>query len=80
MSTDVVLRTIGTLLCIYTVGLFVSMMSAAALNGVSFVGGSPCDQAGCHVAYRDEETEPAASVPDHAILRAAAAILVAEEF
>ena len=37
MSTDLVLRTIGTLACIYMVGLFVSAMSVSAISNIRSV-------------------------------------------
>jgi hypothetical protein len=52
MSTDLVLRTVGTLACIYAVGLFTSLLSMSALNAASNAAGSPCAGAGCHVAYQ----------------------------
>lgn len=80
MSTDIVLRTIGTLACIYTVGLFISVMSFSAINGVSFAAGAPCDQAGCHVAYQQQRLEPKAAFDETSIIHAAASLLVAEDF
>jgi hypothetical protein len=52
MSTDLVLRTVGTLACIYAVGLFTSLLSMSALNAASNAAGTPCAGAGCHVAYQ----------------------------
>jgi hypothetical protein len=77
MSTDLVLRTLGTLACIYTVGLFVSLMSVAALNGASFTAGVPCDRVGCHVAY-EQNLEPSEEPAEHRLIQAAASILAAE--
>ncbi len=50
MSIDVILKAIGTLVCIYTVGLFVSVMSTAALNAAGATAGSPCGDRACRMA------------------------------
>jgi hypothetical protein len=73
MSADIALRAVGTLACMYTIGLFVTVMSMAALNAASYAAGAPCSGAGCHVAYR--EMAPAPAEPE--FIRTAA-ILLAE--
>ncbi len=59
MSIDVILKAIGTLACMYTVGLFVSIMSTAALNAASATAGSPCGDRACRMA-----TTEAAQMPE----------------
>jgi hypothetical protein len=78
MSTDLVLRTIGTLACIYMVGLFVSAMSVSALNAASNAAGSPCSGTGCHIAYLQDPVQE--SSMDGPQIIHAAAIFVAEGF
>ncbi len=76
MSTDLVMRTLGTLACIYMVGMFVSAMSLSALNAVSNAAGSPCMGTGCHIAYQQSPVQAAAM--DGPQIIHAAAIFVAE--
>ena len=78
MYTDLVLRTIGTLACIYVFGLFVSVMSLSALNAASNAAGSPCSGAGCHVAYQ-ERLEPSSGLTEPGLIHAAA-MFVADGF
>jgi len=47
MSFDLVMRTLGVLTCLYTVAYFVTTMSVAALNGVSYNSGPMCGASGC---------------------------------
>ena len=47
MSFDLVMRTLGVLTCLYTVAFFVTSMSVAALNAVTFSSGPMCGQSGC---------------------------------
>ena len=47
MSFDLVMRTLGVLTCLYTVAYFVTTMSVAALNGVSYNSGPMCGPSGC---------------------------------
>ena len=42
MSFDLVMRTLGVLTCLYTVAYFVTTMSVAALNGVTYNSGPMC--------------------------------------
>lgn len=78
MSTDLVLRTIGTLACVYMVGLFVGTMSVSALNAASAAAGSPCSGTGCHIAYQQSPAQQAAM--DGPEIIHAAALFVAEGF
>jgi hypothetical protein len=77
MSTDLVLRTIGTLACIYAVGLFTSLLSMSALNVASNTAGSPCAGPGCRIAY--QHAEKPASIGEQGLIHAAA-ILVPGNF
>ena len=54
MSFDLVMRTLGVLTCLYTVAYFVTTMSVAALNGVTYSSGPMCGTAGC-VAIAQEQ-------------------------
>jgi hypothetical protein len=47
MSFDLVMRTLGVVTCLYTVAYFVTTMSVAALNGVTYSSGPMCGTAGC---------------------------------
>jgi hypothetical protein len=47
MSFDLVMRTLGVLTCLYTVAYFVTTMSVAALNGVTYNSGPMCGDSGC---------------------------------
>jgi hypothetical protein len=47
MSFDLGMRTLGVLTCLYTVAYFVTTMSVAALNGVTYNSGPMCGQDGC---------------------------------
>jgi hypothetical protein len=59
----------------YTVGLFVSVMSTAALNAASSATGPPCSESTCHFAYQHRQ-ESSASLADPDLIHAA--ILLAE--
>lgn len=78
MSTDLVLRTVGTLACIYMVGLFVSAMSFSALNAASNAAGAPCSGTGCHIAYQQDPVGTS-GVEEPQIIHAAA-LFVAKSF
>ena len=54
MSFDLVMRTLGVVTCLYTVAYFVTTMSVAALNGVTYSSGPMCGTAGC-VAITQEK-------------------------
>ena len=56
MSFDLVMRTLGVLTCLYTVAYFVTTMSVAALNGVTYNSGPMCG------AERMRHASPASSV------------------
>jgi hypothetical protein len=47
MSFDLVMRTLGVVTCLYTVAYFVTSMSVAALNAVTFSSGPACGESGC---------------------------------
>lgn len=47
MSFDLVMRTLGVMACLYTVAYFVTSMSVAALNAVTFNSGPMCGEMGC---------------------------------
>ena len=47
MSFDLVMRTLGVVACLYTVAYFVTFMSVAALNAVTFNSGPMCGESGC---------------------------------
>ena len=48
MSIDQVLRAIGTVLCLYTVGLSVTAMTVASLGGVGYSTASLCSGRECN--------------------------------
>jgi hypothetical protein len=50
MSIDQVLRAIGTVACLYTVGLSVSAMTIASLGAVSYSTASLCSGRNCTAA------------------------------
>ncbi|HKZ95544.1 MAG TPA: hypothetical protein VJ045_01035 [Hyphomicrobiaceae bacterium] len=77
MSVDVVLRAIGTLTCMYTVGLFVTVLSLATVNAASYAAGPPCGPVGCQVAAYHQRFEPTAAPAEPHFL-GTAAILLAE--
>jgi len=79
MSFDLVLRTLGVLTCLYTVAYFVTTMSVAALNGVTFNSGPMCGPSGCvTVASRQEARSSYALGSDGAPLWSAASFLTSE--
>ncbi|MEQ1577873.1 MAG: hypothetical protein ABL894_09480 [Hyphomicrobium sp.] len=47
MSIDQVLRAIGTVACLYTVGLSVSAMTVASLGAISYSTASLCSGRNC---------------------------------
>jgi hypothetical protein len=76
MSFDLVMRTLGVLTCLYTVAYFVTTMSVAALNGVSYNSGPMCGRDGCvTVASKQRTTQRYAFVADDAPLWTAASYL-----
>ena len=48
MSIDQVLRAIGTVACLYTVGLSISAMTIASLGAVSYSTASLCSGRNCN--------------------------------
>jgi hypothetical protein len=76
MSFDLVMRTLGVLTCLYTVAYFVTTMSVAALNGVTYNSGPMCGSAGCvSVARKQPSAQRYAFVSDDAPLWTAASYL-----
>lgn len=47
MSFDNVLRALALVACLYTVAYFITSMSVAALNAVTYTAGPTCGQSGC---------------------------------
>jgi hypothetical protein len=58
MSFDLVIRTLGVLTCLYTVAYFVTTMSVAALNGVTYNSGPMCGESGCVVIASKQLSGP----------------------
>jgi len=58
MSFDLVVRTLGVLTCLYTVAYFVTTMSVAALDAVSYSSGPMCGQSGCVTIAHDRKLYP----------------------
>ena len=56
MSSDIVLRSLGVMVCLYTVGYFVTSVSVAALNAVSYNTGPACGQTGCVTLSADAQS------------------------
>jgi hypothetical protein len=61
MSTDSILRAFGALTCIYTIGLFVTVMSTAALNAVANVPDTLCAGPACHATVAMHHAQPQSS-------------------
>jgi hypothetical protein len=57
MSFDLVMRTLGVLTCLYTVAYFVTTMSVAALNGVTYSSGPMCSTAGCVTMAQEQRLQ-----------------------
>jgi hypothetical protein len=57
MSFDLVMRTLGVLTCLYTVAYFVTTMSVAALNGVTYSSGPMCGTAGCVTIAQEQRLQ-----------------------
>lgn len=55
MSFDLVIRTLGVVTCLYTVAYFVTSMSVAALNAVTFNSGPMCGPSGCVTVAQHRE-------------------------
>jgi len=74
MSFDLVMRTLGVFTCLYVVAYFVTTMSVAALNGVTYSSGPTCGESGCvSVASRQFTAPRYAYAGDDAPLWSAAA-------
>ena len=58
MSFDLVMRTLGVLTCLYTVAYFVTTMSVAALNGVTYNSGPMCGPSGCVTVASKQHVGP----------------------
>ncbi len=63
MSFENVLRALGVVACLYTVAYFITTMSVAALNAVTYTAGPTCGVHGCvseqhvHLAQKDPVSE-----------------------
>lgn len=77
MSVDVVMRAIGTLTCMYSVGLFITVLSMTVLTTVSSPGIGGCSEFGCH-STAHAIPDPAIDGPAPKFLRTAAILLTAE--
>ena len=75
MSFDLVMRTLGVLTCLYTVAYFVTTMSVAALNGVTYNSGPMCGPAGCVTVASKQHTGARYAYADDAPLWTAASYL-----
>ncbi len=76
MSFDLVMRTLGVVTCLYVVAYFVTTMSVAALNGVTYSSGPTCGDSGCVTIARKPYAGPRyAYVSDDAPLWTAASFL-----
>lgn len=77
MSIDQVLRAIGALACMYTVGLFVTVLSIASINAAGYSTASMCGLSDCSttVAYHHPTLPEAGPVPD--VLASTAVVLAA---
>jgi hypothetical protein len=58
MSFDLVMRTLGVVTCLYVVAYFVTTMSVAALNGVTYSSGPTCGESGCVSVARKPYSGP----------------------
>jgi len=75
MSFDLVMRTLGVVTCLYVVAYFVTTMSVAALNGVTYSSGPTCGDSGCVTIARKQHMPRYAYVSDEAPLWTAATFL-----
>lgn len=73
MSIDSILRAIGVFTCIYTIGLFVTVTSSAALNAVALNAGAFCTAPACPMTsvVAQHHVEPTSMTVPHAIHTAA---------
>jgi hypothetical protein len=58
MSFDLVVRTLGVMTCLYTVAYFITTMSVAALDAVTYSSGPMCGQSGCISVAHDRKLLP----------------------
>ena len=74
MSVDIVLRTLGTLACLYTVGLLVTVMSLASLEtaGLMVTAAPPCAPSDCRAVATHHLPPASDEIEQHGILAAAA--------
>ena len=56
MSSDIVLRTLGVMICLYTIAYFVTSISVSALNAVSYDTGPACGPTGCVTLANDTQS------------------------
>ncbi len=80
MTTDGILRLLGSLACLYTVGLFVSIMTTAALNVASANSSSMCSDRSCTAAIASSEHHLGPADPADAAPFQTAALLIASTF
>ncbi|MDX2306843.1 MAG: hypothetical protein NW216_01255 [Hyphomicrobium sp.] len=80
MTIDGVLRAIGALACIYTVALFVSVMSTAALQSAAFSGNAVCSDRQCTALSMADHTHHASPVSTTATTLHVAAMFFADPF
>jgi hypothetical protein len=77
MSIDSVLRTLGVLTCVYTVGLFVSVMTTAALNVASYNAGTLCSDRTCTTVAANQSHHGLPQEPDYPAGFRTAALFIA---
>lgn len=58
MSFDLVVRTLGIMACLYTVAYFITTMSVAALDAVTYSSGPMCGAAGCVTVAEERKLLP----------------------
>ncbi len=69
MSIETILRSVGTVTCIYTIGLFVTIMTDATLTAASRIAAPSCSSARCaELAY---DTQAPATANSSGTMRAA---------
>lgn len=80
MTIDGVLRAIGALACIYTVALFVSVMSTAALQSAASNGGAVCADRQCSALAMADQMHHASPMETTASTLHVAAMFFADPF
>jgi hypothetical protein len=58
MSFELVTRTLGVLTCLYTVAYFITTMSVAALDAVTYNSGPMCNGSSCVTVARERRILP----------------------